>query len=183
MSRIGKQPVKVPSGVTVEITATDIVVKGSKGTLSFNILSGVSVAQEADMLVVSIENMEDKQQRAFWGLTRAMIQNMVTGVSEGYAKSLEIVGVGYKFDVKGPRKIELSLGFSHKVNVDAPEGITIENDKDDKNKIHLKSHDKQLLGYFAAYIRGLKKPEPYKGKGIRYSGEYIRRKAGKTAGK
>ena len=94
-----------------------------------------------------------------------------------------MIGVGYKFDVKGPRKIELALGFSHKINVDAPEGITIEADKDEKNKIHLKSHDKQLLGYFAAYIRSLKKPEPYKGKGIRYVGEYVRRKAGKTAGK
>lgn len=112
-----------------------------------------------------------------------MVQNMVTGVSEGYKKSLEIIGVGYKFDVKGPRKMELSLGFSHKVNVEAPEGVTIENDKDEKNKIHLLSHDKQLLGYFAAYVRSLKKPEPYKGKGIRYVGEYVRRKAGKTAGK
>jgi large subunit ribosomal protein L6 len=135
------------------------------------------------VVVISIENGDDKQQKAFWGLTRAMIQNMIVGVSDGYAKSLEIVGVGYKFDVKGPRKLELALGFSHKVHVDAPEGITIENDKDDKNKIHLKSHDKQLLGYFAAYIRSLKKPEPYKGKGIKYTGEHIRRKAGKTAGK
>ncbi|MDD2693803.1 MAG: 50S ribosomal protein L6 [Candidatus Gracilibacteria bacterium] len=183
MSRIGKQPVKLPSGVTVEINSTDIIVKGSKGTLSFNILSGVSVKQEGEILTVSIENQEDKQQKAFWGLTRAMIQNMVIGVSEGYSKSLEIVGVGYKFDVKGPRKMELALGFSHKVNVDAPEGITIEADKEEKNKIHLKSHDKQLLGYFAAYVRSLKKPEPYKGKGIRYTGEHIRRKAGKTAGK
>lgn len=183
MSRIGKQPVKIPSGVSVEITSTEVIIKGSKGNLTFNILEGVQVKQENDTLIVTVANPEKKQERAFWGLTRAMLQNMVVGVSEGYTKSLEIVGVGYKFDVKGPRKIELALGFSHKVNVDAPEGITIENDKDDKNKIHLKSHDKQLLGYFAAYIRSLKKPEPYKGKGIRYSGEHIRRKAGKTAGK
>ena len=108
---------------------------------------------------------------------------MVIGVSEGYSKTLDIVGVGYKFDVKGPRKMELSLGLSHKVNVDAPEGISIEADKDEKNRIHIRSHDKQLLGYFAAYIRSLKKPEPYKAKGIRYLGEHIRRKAGKTAGK
>ena len=141
------------------------------------------VEQEESILSVAIDNQEDKQQKAYWGLTRAMIQNMAIGVSDGYSKSLEIVGVGYKFDVKGPRKIELALGFSHKVNVDAPEGITIEADKEDKNKIHLKSHDKQLLGYFSAYIRSLKKPEPYKGKGIRYTGEHIRRKAGKTAGK
>ncbi len=112
-----------------------------------------------------------------------MIQNMVIGVSEGYVKSLEIVGVGYKFDVKSPTKMELSIGFSHKVNVDAPAGVTIEADKDEKNKIHLRSHDKQLLGYFTAYVRSLKKPEPYKGKGIKYVGEVIRRKAGKTAGK
>ena len=151
--------------------------------MSFNILPGVSVKQEESTLFVAIDNLDDKQQKAYWGLTRAMLQNMVTGVSEGYTKSLEIIGVGYKFDVKGPRKIELALGFSHKVYVDAPEGITIENDKEDKNKIHLKSHDKQLLGYFSAYIRSLKKPEPYKGKGIRYTGEYVRKKAGKTAGK
>lgn len=183
MSRIGKQPVKLPSWVTTEITNSLITVKGAKWTLSFNILEGVSVKQEADALIVSIALATHPQQKAFWGLTRAMIQNMVVGVSEGYSKSLEIIGVGYKFDVKGPRKMELSLGFSHKVNVDAPEGITIEADKEEKNKIHLKSHDKQLLGYFAAYIRSLKKPEPYKGKGIRYVGEYVRRKAGKTAGK
>lgn len=182
MSRIGKQPIAIPTGVTVEIN--DIVtIKGTKGTLTFNILPGVKVAQEEGKIIVSVENQENKQQRAFWGLTRAMLQNMVVGVSEGYTKSLEIIGVGYKFDVKGPQKLELAIGFSHKVNVDAPAGITIEADKDDKNRIIIKSHDKQLLGYFAAYIRSLKKPEPYKGKGIRYVGEHVRRKAGKTAGK
>lgn len=183
MSRIGKQPVKVPTGVTVTISASEVKLTGPKGTLTFNILEGVVVKQEGDVLIVSILNPENKQQKAFWGLTRAMLQNMAVGVSEGYTKALEVIGVGYKFDVKWPRKLELALGFSHKVNVDAPEGITIEADKDEKNKIHLKSHDKQLLGYFAAYIRSLKKPEPYKGKGIRYVGEYVRRKAGKTAGK
>ena len=176
MSRIGKQPITIPAGVTVEIT--DIVtIKGAKGTLTFNILPGVKVAQEEGKIVVSVENQEDKQQRAFWGLTRAMLQNMAVGVSEGYTKSLEIIGVGYKFDVKGPQKLELAIGFSHKVNVDAPAGITIEADKEEKNRIVIKSHDKQLLGYFAAYIRSLKKPEPYKGKGIRYVGEHVRRKA------
>ena len=182
MSRIGKQPITLVAGVTVTI-ADIITIKGPKGTLTFNILEGVQVTQEEGKLQVSVANPEDKQQRAFWGLTRAMLQNMVTGVSDGYTKSLDIIGVGYKFDVKGPRKMELSLGFSHKVNVDAPEGITIEADKEEKNRIHLKSHDKQLLGYFTAYIRSLKKPEPYKGKGIRYVGEQVRRKAGKTAGK
>lgn len=183
MSRIGKQPITLPSGVTAEIGKDIVTIKGSKGTLTFNILPNVNVALDNGTLTVTVNNPEEKQQRAFWGLTRAMLQNMVIGVSDGYVKSLEIIGVGYKFDVKGPQKLELSLGFSHKVNVDAPQGITIENDKDDKNKIHLKSHDKQLLGYFAAYIRSLKKPEPYKGKGIRYVGEHVRRKAGKTAGK
>lgn len=180
MSRIGKQPITIPTGVTVEIT--DIVtISGTKGKLTFNILPGVRVAQEEGKILVSVENQEESQQRAFWGLTRAMIQNMVVGVSDGYSKALEIIGVGYKFDVKSPQKLELALGFSHKVNVDAPAGITIEADKEEKNRIIIKSHDKQLLGYFAAYIRSLKKPEPYKGKGIRYSDEVIRRKQGKKS--
>lgn len=183
MSRIGKQPVTIPAGVTVEITSEAVIAKNAKNTLSVEILEGVKVEQVDNTLQVSIENLEDKKQKAFWGLTRSLIQNMMIGLSEGYKKSLEIVGVGYKFDVKGPQKMELSLGFSHKVNVEAPEGVVIENDKDNKNIIHLSSHDKQLLGYFAAYVRSLKKPEPYKGKGIKYVGEYIRRKAGKTAGK
>lgn len=151
--------------------------------MQFNILEGVQISQESGVLTVSVQNPENKQQRAFWGLTRAMLQNMVVGVSDGYTKALEIIGVGYKFDVKGPRRLELALGFSHKVPVDAPEGITVETDPTEKNRIIIKSHDKQLLGYFAAYIRSLKKPEPYKGKGIRYVGEHVRRKAGKTAGK
>lgn len=183
MSRIGKLPITLPAGVTVEITPQAVVAKNAKHTLSVEILEGVSVVQEDTVLRVSVANPLDAQQRAYWGLTRALIQNMMVGLSEGYTKSLEIVGVGYKFDVKGPAKLELSIGYSHKVPVDAPEGVTIELDKDNKNVIHLKSHDKQLLGYFAAYVRSLKKPEPYKGKGIKYVGEHIRRKAGKTAGK
>lgn len=183
MSRIGKQPITIPAGVTVEITPEAVVAKNAKHTLTVPVLEGVRVEQADNILKVSIENQEVKQQKAFWGLTRSLIQNMMVGLSEGYKKSLEIVGVGYKFDVKGPQKMELSLGFSHKVPVEAPEGITIEVDKDNKNIIHFSSHDKQLLGYFAAYVRSLKKPEPYKGKGIRYVGEHIRRKAGKTAGK
>ncbi len=183
MSRIGKKPITIPAGITIEITEDVIRAKNAKNTLSVDILEGVHVEQKDNTLVVSVEDQTVAQQRAYWGLTRSLIQNMITGLSEGYKKSLEIVGVGYKFDVKGPTKIELSLGFSHKVPVDAPEGIQIELDKDNKNMIHITSHDKQLLGYFAAYIRSLKKPEPYKGKGIKYVGEHIRRKAGKTAGK
>ena len=183
MSRIGKQPITIPAGVTVEISPELVTIKGTKGTLHFNILEGVSVSQDAGILTVSIADATNKQQKAFWGLTRAMIQNMVIGVSAGYTKALEIIGVGYKFDIKSPTKMELAIGFSHKVLVDAPAGVTITADATEKNRIHIASHDKQLLGYFAAYIRSLKKPEPYKGKGIRYVGEKVRRKAGKTAGK
>jgi large subunit ribosomal protein L6 len=183
MSRIGKQPITLPAGVSVEISTELVTIKGTKGTLTFNILDGVQVSQDAGIITVSIKDPTQKQQKAFWGLTRAMIQNMVIGVSEGYTKALEILGVGYKFDIKSPTKMEMALGFSHKVHVDAPAGVTIEADPTEKNRIHIKSHDKQLLGYFAAYIRSLKKPEPYKGKGIRYVGEHVRRKAGKTAGK
>ena len=179
MSRIGKQPITIPAGVTVEITTDLVTIKGPKGTLHFNILEGVSVSQDAGIIQVSIANIENKQQKAFWGLTRAM----VVGVSAGYTKALEIIGVGYKFDIKSPTKMELAIGFSHKVLVDAPAGVTITADATEKNRIHIASHDKQLLGYFSAYIRSLKKPEPYKGKGIRYVGEHVRRKAGKTAGK
>jgi large subunit ribosomal protein L6 len=183
MSRIGKQPITLPAGVTVDISTELVTTRGPKGTLTFNILDGVQVSQDAGIITVSIKDPTQKQQKAFWGLTRAMIQNMVIGVSEGYSKALEILGVGYKFDIKSPTKMEMALGFSHKVHVDAPAGVTIEADPTEKNRIHIKSHDKQLLGYFAAYIRSLKKPEPYKGKGIRYVGEHVRRKAGKTAGK
>ncbi len=183
MSRIGKQPITIPSGVTVEIGSDLVTITGPKGTLNFNILEGVRVSQDAGIITVTIENLENKQQKAFWGLTRAMIQNMIIGVSLGYTKALEIIGVGYKFDIKSPTKMELAIGFSHKVLVDAPMGVTIAADPQEKNRIHISSHDKQLLGYFAAYIRSLKKPEPYKGKGIRYAWEVVRRKAGKTAGK
>lgn len=183
MSRIGKQPVSIPSWVTVNVTESEIIAKNAKNTLSVKILDGIKVEQADNTLTISITDPTDKSQKAYWGLTRSLVQNMMVGLSEGYKKSLEIVGVGYKFDIKSPNSMELSLGFSHKVPVKAPEGITIEADKDNKNVIHLSSHDKQLLGYFAAYVRSLKKPEPYKGKGIKYVGEYIRRKAGKTAGK
>jgi len=118
-----------------------------------------------------------------WGLTRALVANMVVGVSEGYKKSLEIQGVGYKFEVASPTKIVLAVGFSHKVDIMAPAGITVAMDEKEKNIVHITGIDKQQVGYFAALIRSKKKPEPYKGKGIRYVGEYVRRKAGKTGGK
>lgn len=143
----------------------------------------MSVAIEGNTLQISVANPENAQDRAFWGLTRALLQNMVVGVSTGYTKSLEIQGVGYKFEVNGPSKLTLSVGFSHKVVLDAPKGITITPHEKEKNVINISGIDKQQVGYFAALVRSIKKPEPYKGKGIRYVGEYVRRKAGKTAKK
>lgn len=183
MSRIGKLPISLPSWVSFERNGAHITIKGPKWSLKLETLPSVHIDLESNTLTVRVDSPDNKQQRAYWGLTRALLQNMVTGVSEGYKKSLDILGVGYKFDVKGPRLLELSVGYSHKVKVDAPEGITIEADKEEKNRIHISSFDKQLLGYFSAKIRSIKPPEPYKGKGIRYTNEQIRRKAGKTAGK
>ena len=160
-----------------------IAVKGPKGELSFVLQDCVTVTLEEGELIVSVANTDEKEQKAFWGLTRALVANMVQGVAEGFKKSLEIQGVGYKFEITSPTKLTLSVGFSHKVVLDAPKGITISPDEKEKNIIHISGIDKQQVGYFAALVRGIKKPEPYKGKGIRYVDEYVRRKAGKTAGK
>lgn len=173
----------IPAGVTATIDGKKIAVKGSKGELSLTLQDCVSVAQEENTLVVTVANADNSQDRAFWGLTRALLANMIVGVSEGYKKSLEIQGVGYKFEVTSPTKLTLSVGFSHKVVLDAPKGVTVSADEKEKNVIHISGIDKQQVGYFAALVRSIKKPEPYKGKGIRYVGEYVRRKAGKTAGK
>lgn len=173
----------LPAGVTATVDGKKITVKGAKGELSLTLQEAVSVKLEGQELHVVVANEENSQDRAFWGLTRALVANMVIGVSEGYKKSLEIQGVGYKFEVNGPQKLTLSVGFSHKVVMDAPKGVTIENDPKEKNVIHLSGIDKQQVGYFAALVREIKPPEPYKGKGIRYVGEYVRRKAGKTAAK
>lgn len=183
MSRVGKLPIALPSGVSINTTTAEITVKGPKGALTFPVHTGVRVTVDGSECHVDVELPEDKTQRALWGLTRAMIANMVIGVTEGYKKTLEVIGVGYKFDVQSPTKLGLALGFSHKVQMDAPAGITIAADEKEKNTIHISGIDKQQVGYFSALIRGLKKPEPYKGKGIRYLGEHIRRKAGKTGGK
>ena len=182
MSRIGKQPVKLPAWVTADLTATHVHLKGAKGTLSFNILAGVQVQKVEDTLVVSVENDQDKQQRAFWGLTRAMLQNMAVWVSDGYVKTLEIQGVGYRSEVTGT-KITLAVGFSHKVTLDIPAGVTLVQDAQNANILHISGIDAQQVGEFAGKIRAVKTPEPYKGKGIRYVGEYVRRKAGKTGAK
>lgn len=181
MSRIGKQPVSIISGVSAEITDDNITIKGPKGSLSFNLLSGISAREEDGSLIVERSN-EDKQTRAFHGLTRATIANMIIGVSKGYEKKLEIIGVGYRAQTTG-KKITLTLGFSHPVEMNAPEGIDVTMDADAKNVIVVSGIDKQSVGEFAANIRKLRKPEPYKGKGIRYQGEYVRRKAGKSAAK
>jgi large subunit ribosomal protein L6 len=183
MSRIWKLPVTLPAGVTAVIDGKKVAVKGPKGELSLNLQESINAQLEWNTLEITTTNPESSQNKAFWGLTRALIANMVVGVSDGYKKSLEILGVGYKFEVTSPTKLTLSVGFSHKVILDTPKGILVEADPKEKNVIHVSWIDKQQVGYFAALVRSIKKPEPYKGKGIRYVGEYVRRKAGKTAGK
>lgn len=138
---------------------------------------------EGSEVHVTITDATNAQQKAFWGLTRALVANMVEGVAQGFKKSLEIIGVGYKFEITSATMITLSVGFSHKVQLEIPKGVSVTADAKEKNIIHIEGIDKQLVGYFAALVREVKRPEPYKGKGIRYVGEYVRRKAGKTAAK
>ncbi len=183
MSRIWKLPIVIPSGVNVTIDGKKIAVKGTKGELSLTLQEAVDAKIEENSIVFDVANQESSQDKAFWGLSRALVSNMITGVSSGFSKSLEIQGVGYKFEVVSPTKLSLSVWFSHKVVLDAPKGVTITPDAKEKNVIIISGIDKQQVGYFAALVRGIKKPEPYKGKGIRYVGEYVRRKAGKTAKK
>lgn len=178
MSRIGRQPVAVPAGVDVSITAEQVVVKGPQGTLTMQRRGDIDVQKEESSVVVSRSN-DERQNRAMHGLVRSLINNMVIGVTQGFVKELEIVGVGYRAQAKGPKAIELALGFSHPVNVEAPEGITFEVPA--PTRIIVKGIDKELVGQVAANIRKIRKPEPYKGKGVRYLGEYVARKAGKAA--
>jgi large subunit ribosomal protein L6 len=180
MSRIGKNPIPVPSGVEVSIVDRHITVKGSQGTLERDIPGDIQIAQEESNLVVTRPD-DARQNRALHGLTRSLVNNMVIGVSAGFTKELDIVGVGYRATAQGPNKIELALGFSHPVHVDAPAGITFEVPA--PTKIVVKGIDKELVGQVAANIRKIRKPEPYKGKGIRYAGERILRKAGKAGKK
>lgn len=177
MSRVGKQPVTVTSNVTVTITDDVITVQGPKGTLSHPVLPRVSVSQEDNIVQVARQD-DDKASRSQHGLMRAAIQNMVTGVTEGFKKQLEVNGVGYKVSVSG-KSIKLSLGFSHDVTYSIPEGISA---SVEGNVVTIEGIDKQAVGHSAAEIRALRKPEPYKGKGIKYVDEQIIRKAGKTAG-
>lgn len=176
MSRIGKLPIGVPGSVTVTINGQNVSVKGPKGELSHSVAEPITVALEDGQITVSRPD-EERESRSLHGLTRTLIFNNIIGVTEGYAKSLEVVGTGYRVQSKG-QSIELSLGFSHPVKFDAPAGITLE--VEGNNKITVRGIDKQAVGETAANIRKLRKPEPYKGKGVRYEGEQVRRKAGKA---
>lgn len=177
MSRIGKQPVNLPNGVEVNIEAGVVKIKGPKGELSEKLHPLVSVEKKDDQLLVTVKNPADKKQRALWGLFQRLIANLVIGVTQGFSKQLEINGIGYKAAVSGGNLV-LNLGYSHPIGFRIPLGLEI---KVEKNIVTIFGADKQLVGQTAAEIRALKKPEPYKGKGIKYAGEVIRRKAGKTA--
>jgi large subunit ribosomal protein L6 len=178
MSRIGKLPIPVPSGVDVAIDDTLVTVKGPKGTLSHSVASPIVVAKDADGVIEVTRPNDERESRSLHGLTRTLIHNRVVGVTEGYEKKLEIVGVGYRVLPKGPTQLEFQLGYSHPIVFDAPEGITFTTEG--PTKLGVVGIDKQLVGEVAAKIRKLRKPEPYKGKGVRYSGEHIRRKVGKA---
>ena len=177
MSRIGKAPIPVPSGVDVTIADAHVSVKGPKGTLERDLPGAIKVRQDGGELVV--ERPDDtRENRALHGLVRSLVNNMVVGVTQGYTKELEIVGVCYRATPKGPGAIELALGFSHPVNVTAPDGITFQ--VPSPTRIVVEGIDKETVGQVAADIRAWRKPEPYKGKGVRYAGEQVRRKAGKA---
>ena len=177
MSRIGRKPVQIPAGVEVTVNGNTCVVKGPKGTLQQDFHENITVTVEENEVIVDRAN-DERESRAQHGLTRALIQNMVTGVSEGFTKSLELAGVGYRVQLKGT-SLHFSLGYSHPVVVEAPEGITFE--VPDNTHINVKGINKQQVGQIAAEIRAKRPPEPYKGKGIHYVGEHIRRKLGKAA--
>ena len=177
MSRIGKLPVAVPSGVMVTIDDAHVTVKGPKGELSHTVAAPITVEQGEGQIDVKRPD-DERRSKALHGLTRTLINNMVTGVTEGYEKKLEIVGVGYRVLSKGPTELEFQLGYSHPIMFKAPEGITFT--VEGPTKLGVVGIDKQLVGEVAANIRKLRKPEPYKGKGVRYAGEHIRRKVGKA---
>ena len=180
MSRIGKKPVVIPAGVTVELLeGNTLQVKGEKGTLTETFNSNIDISVEAGQIVVS-RNSDEKEYRSLHGLTRSLIQNMVDGVTKGYVKELEINGVGYRAALQG-KTLVLNVGFSHQIDMVPPEGITVE--VPTQTKIIIKGINKQMVGEFAAKVRSKKPPEPYKGKGIKYVDEVVRRKEGKTGAK
>jgi large subunit ribosomal protein L6 len=180
MSRIGKAPVTVPAGVEVSIADRTITVKGPKGTLSRQIPGEIEVSVDEGVLTCTRPN-DERFHRAQHGLTRSLVNNMVVGVTDGFKKNLEIVGVGYRAEAQGPNALRLNLGFSHPVNVKAPEGITFEVPV--PTQIVVNGIDKEVVGQVAADIRSIRKPEPYKGKGVKYAGERVLRKAGKAGKK
>jgi large subunit ribosomal protein L6 len=177
MSRIGKLPVTVPSGVDVSIDGRTVTVKGPKGTLSHTVIEPITVERGDDGAILVKRPDDERRNRAFHGLTRSLVNNLIVGVTSGYEKKLEIVGVGYRVALKGAN-LEFALGFSHPVVVEPPEGITFA--VETPTRFSVSGIDKQLVGETAANIRKIRKPEPYKGKGVRYAGENVRRKVGKT---
>ena len=178
MSRIGRLPIAIPSGVEIKVDGQDLEVKGPKGTLNLTVAEPIQVARnDAGEIEVSRPD-DERESRALHGLTRTLVNNMVIGVTEGYTKKLEIVGVGYRVVAKSPTQLEFALGFSHPVVIDAPEGVTFAVEK--PTAFSVSGIDKQMVGEVVANIRKLRKPEPYKGKGVRYAGERVRRKVGKA---
>ncbi len=178
MSRIGRAPIPVPSGVDVSVVGAHVTVKGPKGTLERDLPTDITVRQDDGVLVVERPD-DQRHHRALHGLTRSLVNNMVVGVTQGFSRDLEIVGVGYRATAQGDNRLDMALGFSHPVVVEAPAGITFEVPA--PTRITVRGIDKEAVGQVAANIRKLRKPEPYKGKGIRYAGEVVRRKAGKAA--
>ena len=178
MSRVGRSPIPLPAGVSVSVADRRVTVTGPQGSLERELPGSITVRQDDGNLLVERPD-DQRQNRALHGLTRSLLNNMVVGVTAGFSKDLEIVGVGYRATAKGPDAIELALGFSHPVPVAAPQGITF--DVPAPNRITVRGVDKELVGQVAANIRSVRKPEPYKGKGVRYAGEVVQRKAGKAA--
>jgi large subunit ribosomal protein L6 len=176
MSRIGKKPITVPSGVEVKIDGQDVAVKGPKGSLALTLAEPITIAQEDGQLTVSRPD-DERRSRALHGLTRTLVQNLIVGVTEGYTTKMEIHGVGYRVALKG-KDLEFALGYSHPVPIAAPDGITFA--VETPTRFSISGIDKQQVGQISANIRRLRRPDPYKGKGIRYEGEQIRRKVGKT---
>ena len=180
MSRIGNTPITVPSGVDITVNGSSISVKGPKGTLERDLPGNMVIDQEGEVLTITRPDDENKT-KALHGLTRSLVNNMVIGVTDGFKKELEIHGVGYRAEAKGPSALRLNLGFSHPVDVSAPEGITFEVPQ--QTQVIVVGIDKEIVGQVAANIRSIRKPEPYKGKGVRYAGERVLRKAGKAGKK
>lgn len=175
MSRVGKKPIEIPQGVTLKVEGQKVSAKGSKGELEYQVHPSVLVEQKENEVLLSIKDIEDKKEKELWGTNRQMVNNIIEGVNNGYSRVLEINGVGYKAELKGTTLV-LHVGYSHAVEFALPDGVTV---KVEKNVITIEGIDKQLVGETAARIRKVKKPEPYKGKGIKYMEEVIRRKAGK----